>query len=75
MSNADSNPKHSLVIESFRHKPVADAIADLAEIAAHLVAGYEDDGSRGSYGRFIIGMMLKDNLEMLGERARATPAP
>ena len=74
MSNPDSNLSRSLVLEAMRHKPVADAIADLAEIAAHLVAAHEDDGSTGSHGRFLIGMMLKDNLEMLGERARSTPA-
>ena len=74
MSNLDSNQSRSLVIESFRHKPVADAIADLAEIAAHLVAAFEDDGSTGSHGRFLIGMILRDNLELLGERARMKPA-
>mgnify|MGYP001767090313 CR=1 FL=1 len=74
MSNADSNPTQTFVLEAMRHKPIPDAIADLAEIAAHLVAAHEDDGSTGNHGKFLIGMMLKDNLELLSERARIKPA-
>ena len=74
MSNSDSNQKHSLVLESFRHKPISDAIADLAALVESMIAAHEDDGSTGSHGRFLIGMMLKDNLEMLAQRAKTNPA-
>jgi hypothetical protein len=74
MSNADSNSKHSLILEGLRHKPISDAIADLAEIAGHLVAAHEDTGDVGNHGGFLLKMMLRDNLEMIGERARIKPA-
>ena len=74
MSNSDSNQKHSLVLESFRHKPISDAIADLAALVESMIAAHEDDGSGGSHGKFLIGMMLKDNLEMLAQRAKTNPA-
>ena len=74
MSNSDSNQKHSLVLESFRHKPISDAIADLAALVESMIAAHEDDGSTGSHGKFLVGLMLRDNLAMLGERAKVKPA-
>ena len=70
MSNTDFSSSRSLVLESFRHKPISDAIADLAAIVESMIAAHEDDGSAGSHGRFLMTMMLKDNLEMLAQRAK-----
>ena len=70
MSNTDSNPKNSLILESMRRKSIPDAIADLAAIVESMIAAHEGDGSAGSHGRFLMGMLIKDNLEMIAERAR-----
>ena len=74
MSNTNSNPKHSLILESMRHKSIPDAIADLAAIVESMIAAHDNDGSGGSHGRFLMAMLLKDNLEMIAERARMKPA-
>ena len=74
MSNSDSSSSRSLVLEGLRHKPISDAIADLAAIVESMIAAHDDDGSGGSHGRLLMTMLLKDNLEMLGERARMKPA-
>ena len=74
MSNTDSNPAKTFVLEGLRHKPISDAIADLAAIVESMIASHDDDGSGGSHGRFLMTMLLKDNLEMLGERAKVKPA-
>ena len=74
MSNADFSSNRSLVLEAMRHKPISDAIADLAAMVESMLAAHEDDGSGGSHGRFLVGLMLKDNLEMLAQRAKTNPA-
>ena len=70
MSDTNSNPKHSMILESLRHKSIPDAIHDLSQIVESMIAAHDDDGSGGSHGRFLIGMLLRDNLEMLAQRAK-----
>ena len=74
MSNTDFSSSRSLVLEGLRHKPVSDAIADLAAMVESMLAAHDDGGSGGSHGRFLIGMLLKDNLEMLAQRAKTNAA-
>ena len=74
MSNTDFSSSRSLVLEGLRHKPISDAIADLAALVESMIAAHEDDGSTGSHGKFLVGLMLRDNLAMLGERAKVKPA-
>ena len=73
MSNTDFSSSRSLVLEGLRCKSISDAIADLSALVESMIAAHEDDGSAGSHGRFLVGLMLRDNLAMLGERAKTNP--
>ena len=74
MSNQNYSPSRSFILEGLRHKSIPDALSDLSAIVESMIAAHEDDGSAGSHGKFLFGMLIKDNLEMLSERARMKPA-